>query len=111
MRSITAWMITAERAALGIPESNTVSVGSRRRQGCRLTIEGSSEGVESDDDDNTSHPSGEGSANTGLGLDGGSREGTRRGVGTEESTDRVGNSNSDELLVGVNLVVVDTSET
>lgn len=72
--------------------------------------EDSSQSVESQQHNNSSNDTSEGSADTSLCLDGSSGEGSSGGVGTEEGTEQVGDTNGDELLRRVDDVVVDTAE-
>lgn len=58
----------------------------------RRTVKGSSEGIESDDDDDTGDPASQGSANSCLGFDSRTRERSSGRVGREESADGVGNA-------------------
>jgi hypothetical protein len=85
--------------------------------------------VEGDDDDDTGDPTSSWSTDTALGLEGGAREGSGGGVGTKDGSDSVGNSDgckqvnkgtsiffpsrlklTNQLLVGVDLVSVNTTE-
>jgi hypothetical protein len=72
--------------------------------------ENGSQGVKSKQDNDSSNDTGEGSADTSLGLDGSSREGSGGGVGTQERTEKVANTDGDELLRRVDDIVVDTAE-
>ena len=73
-------------------------------------VEGTAERVDGDENEDTGEPTSQGSAHTRLGLDGGTRERTGSSVGTEARADKVGDTDGDELLVGVDLVVVETTE-
>lgn len=71
-------------------------------------VEDASERINGNEDQNTSEPACHGCADAGLCLDGSTREGSSSSVGTEARTDEVRDANSDELLVGVDLVVVES---
>lgn len=81
-----------------------------RKNGIGDPVEDSVEGVQSNEHNNTSVNTGKRCSHTTLCLKGRSREGTGGGVGVEEGSNQVGNTNSNELLVGRNLVVVDTAK-
>lgn len=66
--------------------------------------------VDCKEDDNRSNDTGKGGTHTSLGLDGSTREGTGRGVGAEEGAEQVGDTDGEELLGGVDDIVVDTAE-
>lgn len=104
-------MMTAESPALGIPTTETSAQRYRKREANKRTVEGAGESIESDDDNDPDDESSERRANTGLGLDGGAGERPSGGVRAEEGSDRVRNTDCDELLVGIDLVVVDAAET
>lgn len=72
--------------------------------------EDGSQSVESKKDDNGSNDTSERSSDTSLGLDGSSGERTGSGVGTEERTEQVGDTNGNKFLGGVDNVVVDTTK-
>lgn len=80
----------------------------QRRSG--LTEEGIGQGVEGKNDQSTGENTSNGSAHTRLGLDGGTREGSGSGIGVEQGTNAVGDTDGDEFLVRVDLVAVQTSE-
>lgn len=62
------------------------------------------------DDTDSGPPTGGRRSDSRLGLEGRTREGSSGRVGREERTDRVGDSDGDELLVGVDLVPVEPTE-
>lgn len=82
------------------------------RAECRILDieENRSQGVESKKNDNGSNETSEGSSYATLGLDGRSGEGAGGRVCTEKRTKQVCGANSDELLRGINCVVVDSSK-
>ena len=66
--------------------------------------------IESDDDTYGGEDASDGGPDTRLGLECRTREGTSGRVGTEAGSDGVGDTDGDQLLVGVNLITVSTSE-
>lgn len=73
-------------------------------------VESIGQTVESDDDyDGRDDTSGR-CAHTGLGFEGGAREGSSCRVGAEARADGVSDTNGDELLVWVDLVPVEATE-
>ncbi|TKW52537.1 hypothetical protein CTA1_13432 [Colletotrichum tanaceti] len=68
------------------------------------------QGVEGQQDDDGGEDAGEGGADAGLGLDGGAGEGSGGRVGAEEGAEEVGEADGDQLLGGVDDVVVDAAE-
>jgi len=80
-------------------------------QRCAWNVkEDGSQGVDSDEHDDSSNDASQRSSDTSLRLDGGSAEGAGRRVSTDEWTQQVGNTDGDQLLRGVDAVVVDTAE-
>lgn len=82
----------------------------RRQSRTGDPVECRSDGVECDDDDDTGRNTSGRSSYTRFGLQRRSRERTSRWVGSEQCTESVVDSNSDELLVGVDLVSVESTE-
>jgi hypothetical protein len=76
----------------------------------KLTLECRGETVKRNDNDECGDRAGERRAHTGLGLEGRTREGAGGWVRAEDGADRVGNANSNQLLIRVNLVSIDTAE-
>lgn len=72
--------------------------------------EESRQSIQSQQNDNRSDDTGKGRAHTGLGLDGGTREGSSGGIGTEEGTEQVSDADGDEFLGRVDDVVVDSAK-
>jgi hypothetical protein len=81
-----------------------------REAGRRDVEENGRQGVQGQEHDDGGEDTGEGSADTSLGLDGRAREGASGRVAAEEGTKDVGKANGDELLGGVDDVVVDAAE-
>lgn len=72
--------------------------------------EESSQSIQGQKNNNGSDDTGKGRAYTGLGLDGGTREGSSGGIGAEEGTEQVSDANGDEFLGRVDDVVVDSAK-
>lgn len=72
--------------------------------------EGGGEAVERDDNDDGSEDTRSRGTDTGLRLERGAGEGAGGGVGTEDRADGIRDTDGDELLVGVDLVAVQTTE-
>lgn len=68
------------------------------------------EGIQSQQHDNGRDDSRKGRADAGLGLDGGSREGSGRGICAQKGAQQVGDANGDEFLRRVDDVVVDAAK-
>ena len=68
------------------------------------------ETIEGDDDDDSSDPTSGWGPDTALGLESGAREGSGSGQCGEDRSDGVCHSDGDKLLVGVDLVTVDTTK-
>lgn len=92
-----------------IPASDHNHVESRKNDPL-LTLESTGQRVQSDDDDDTRWDTRRRGPHSSLGLECRSTERTRRRVSVEQCTQRVVNTNSDELLVGVDLVPVQSAE-
>lgn len=89
-------MMTAERPALGIPVVlHRVSGWNSGARGIQLTVEGASESVNGDNYAEGGDPSGEGRANSSLGLDGSAREGSCGRIATEEGSEDVSDADGD----------------
>lgn len=82
----------------------------RRQAGGRNPVEGVGQSIEGDNDDDSRDNTSSGSAHARLGLESRSREGTGGRVGTEARANSVGNTDSDELLVRVDLIAVETAK-
>ena len=66
--------------------------------------------IESDDDTDGSENTSDRGPDTGLGFECRTREGTGGRIGTEARSDSVGNTDGNQFLIGVNLIIVDTSK-
>lgn len=111
-RSPTAAMITAQSAAFGIPY-NRGKVSGQTRGGedrCELTEERAGQCIQRYDDENANEDTGEGCPDPGLRFDGGAREGASRWICAEERADTVGDTDGDQLLVGIDFVAIETTE-
>ncbi|KAI3489073.1 hypothetical protein L1887_46831 [Cichorium endivia] len=73
-------------------------------------VECAAERVDGDEHQDTGEPTGKRGAHARLGLDGRSRKRTRSRISAEARTDEVGDADGNELLVGVDLVVVEAAE-
>lgn len=86
-------------------------VNDDRSQCTRRNVkEDGSQSIQGEEDENGSKDTSERSPDTGLGLDGSSREGSSGWVGTKEGTEDVGETNGNKLLGWVDGVVVDSTE-
>lgn len=68
--------------------------------------EGGGETVQGDDDNNCGQDTSSGGAHTGFGLQSGTRERTSGGISRKAGTDEIGDTDGDELLVGVDFVAI-----
>ena len=99
------------KGLLGRSDEISDGVNDQSRQSrVRDPVESRSDGVKSDQDDDTGGDTSGRGSDSRLGLESGSREGTGRGVGREKRAEGVVDSNSDQLLVGVDLVSVQSTE-
>lgn len=78
--------------------------------GIRDIPEDLGEGVEREQDNDGGNDTSKGGAHTGLGLDGSTGEGSGGRVGAEEGPEQVGDTDGDELLRGIDDIVVDATK-
>jgi len=73
-------------------------------------VESVRQAIESDNDTDGGEDTSDRGPDTGLGFECRTREGTSSRVGTETCSDSVGDTDGDQLLVGVDLITVDASK-